>query len=370
MAKPNCKICGATMTKNGFTSAGTQRWRCSQCGSSFVRRIDSSAKWLKAFVLWLLGKPSQKELAQAARTLRAKTAKFWSLWPVIPACDEIHHVVYMDGIWLARQCVVLIACTDHCVLGCHLARSENAQEWSLLMGRIAAPDVLVCDGGGAIEAARRQMWPQTRVQRCVFHVFCQVKRCTTSRPKTQAGVDLYALARRLLAIGSLDEAALWLADLQRWCNAYESFLKERAEDGRHFKHRRLRKARRSLVSLCQAGVLFTYLDERLVRQGPVAATSNRIENLNGQIRRMLAAHRGMNIEHRIKAVFWFCYMHSEEPLGFAQMLREFPDDEQIKALREELARERGDNTGGPVRWGEVVVWSELHMSGSKATGWF
>ncbi|NGM18005.1 IS256 family transposase, partial [Eggerthellaceae bacterium zg-893] len=215
------------MKKNGFTKAGKQRWRCKGCGSSKVVRNDTASRRLRAFVSWLLGKPSQAEPSVNARTFRGRTHEFWKIWPIIPICDEVHHVVYMDGIWLSRKCVVLIACTDEHVVGCHLARTENSRDWGCLMRRIAPPDVLVCDGGGGIEKARRGMWPGTRVQRCTFHAFCQVKRCTTTRPKTQAGVDLYAIAKDLMRIRSQHEAAEWLARFHRWCADYEDFLKER-----------------------------------------------------------------------------------------------------------------------------------------------
>ena len=360
MANPKCGVCGASMKKNGTTKAGTQRWRCTGCGGSSVRRNDTSARSLRMFVGWLLGKLAQAELPLPARTFRHKTAAFWRLWPIIPICDEIHHVVYMDGIWLSRRCVVLIACTDAHVIGCHLARSENSRDWGCLMQRIAPPDVLVCDGGGGIEKARRAHWPRTKVQRCTFHAFCQVKRCTTTRPKTQAGVDLYALSKDLMRVGSLQEAAEWMAALHRWCADYEDFLKERADDGGHYRHERLRKARKGLVALCNAGTLFTYLDEELLREGPIPAMSNKIENLNGRIRRVLAFHRGMSIDRRIKAVFWFCYMNSEAPLGYAEMLRTFPDDDKIRRWRSMAAVAHGNEPGEPARWGEGLVWSEFH----------
>lgn len=355
-----CGVCGAEMKKNGKTEAGSQRWRCKSCGSSTTIRNDTSSRWLRAFVSWLLGKLSQSQLKGSARTFRERTGRFWRLWPIIPVCDEVHHVVYMDGIWLSRKCVVLIACTDEHVIGCHLARTENSKDWGCLMSRIAAPDVLVCDGGGGIEKARRAKWPDTRVQRCVFHVFSQVRRCTTTRPKTQAGVELYALAKGLMHVGTSRMAAEWLARFHGWCEEYGGFLKERGEDGRRYKHERLRKARKSLVALCNAGTLFTYLDEDLIEGGAVPATSNRIENLNGRIRRVLASHRGMNIDHRIKAVFWFCYMHSEGPKSFAWMLDSFPDDDAIRRWRMQAARVDGDAAGAPARWGEGVVWAEFH----------
>lgn len=350
------------MKRNGFTKAGTQRWRCKSCGGSKVVKNDTTSRWLRSFISWLLGKSSQAELNVNARTFRDRTHRFWRIWPIIPICDEVHHVVYMDGIWLSRKCVILIACTDDYVIGCHLAKTENSKDWSCLMARIAPPDVLVCDGGGGIEKARRHTWPKTRAQRCAFHALSQVKRCTTTRPKTQAGADLYALAKALMRIDSLQASAEWLAAFHGWCTDYEELLRERGDDGRHYKHERLRKARKALVALCNAGTLFTYLDEELAEGGAIPSTSNKIENLNGQIRRMLQNHRGMNIDHRIKAVFWFCYMRSECPKSFACMLESFPDDDKVKEWRARAAKANGDESGAPARWGEGLVWSEFHHS--------
>ena len=112
MSKPVYKVCGTKMMRNGTASAGTQRWRCGACGSSSVRHIGSSVKWLDTLLRWLLGKASQAGLGMAARTFMKRTSAFWSLWPILPICDEIHHVVYMDGLRVARKCVDLIACTD------------------------------------------------------------------------------------------------------------------------------------------------------------------------------------------------------------------------------------------------------------------
>lgn len=362
MTSLKCSVCGAKMMKNGRTKAGTQRWRCGSCGASSVRKIDNTAKTLDMFIKWLLGKLAQHELGIPARTFRHKTAKLWLLWPILPICDEIHHAIYMDGIWLVRnKAVILIACTDDYVIGCHLARTENSKDWGYLMQRIAPPDVLVCDGGGGIAKAMRAFWPKTKMQRCTFHAFCQVKRCTTTRPKTQAGIDLYAIAKDLLHIKDNTEAALWMARFQMWCADYEVFLKERNDNGGYI-HERLRKARRGLIELCNAGTLFTYLEEDVVAGGAVASTSNKIENLNGRIRRMFSLHRGMNIDHRIKAVFWLCYMESESPISRAQMLKEFPTDDDIRRWRYEAARQKGDDSGEPARWGEGLVWSEFHRS--------
>lgn len=83
------------------------------------------------------------------------------------------------------------------------------------------------------------------MQRCTFHAFCQVKKRTTRRPKTQAGVDLYAITKGLARAGSLQASAERLAAFHGWCADYEGFLRERSDDGKRYsyKHDRLRKVR-------------------------------------------------------------------------------------------------------------------------------
>ena len=363
--------CGGKTKRNGKTKAGAQRWRCTSCGASTTQRYNNKASMLALFLDWLLSKRTQAQMGMPARTFRSLTSEFWSLWPIAPACDEAHHVVHVDGIWLKRSCVVLIACTETHVVGWHLARSESSQAWAALMARIAPPDVVVTDGGSGFEKARRAVWPETKVQRCTFHAFEQVKRCTTARPRTQAGVDLYAMAKSLLKVGTPDAAAEWLAAYAKWCSDYEGLLKEReVVDGRpRYKHERLRKARRGLTKLCREGVLFTYLDEALVADGAVPATNNRIEGgVNRQIRAMLNEHRGMRPDRMVKAVFWYCNSRLEVPASPAQALAEFPTDKTIAELRRAAAGADGSDAVVE-RWGAAVGWSDLHGGGPHRSDW-
>lgn len=109
MKTMSCPSCGKRMKRNGTTSAGRRRWRCTACGASTVNRYkrDADAEQLSLFLGWPLSKRTQGEMGLPARTFRAATSRFWKIWPVSPACDEIHHVVHVDGIWIKRRCVVL-----------------------------------------------------------------------------------------------------------------------------------------------------------------------------------------------------------------------------------------------------------------------
>lgn len=238
------------MVRNGKTAAGSQRWLCKSCRATTTHKLDNTAKQLKTFLKWLLSNERQADMAGGGRTFRRKCSKFWSIWPLAPITGEVHHVVFVDGIYLARNVVVLIACTQEHVIGWYLARSENSRSWAALMGKIPPPDVVVCDGGTGFEKARKRVWPTTRVQRCTFHAFCQVRAQTTSRPKLQAGVELYGLAKELLAIKEVASALAWLEAYSAWCSRWEGFLAERTldeESGRmRWTHERLVTARNRL----------------------------------------------------------------------------------------------------------------------------
>ncbi len=115
------------------------------------------------------------------------------------------------------------------------------------------------------------------------------------------------------------------------------FLEERTRvDGRwEYTHERLRKARRSLVRLVNDGTLFTYLDPELTAEGPLPSTNNMIEGgVNAQLRSVLRNHRGLKTDRRVKAVYWWCYMHTEAPKDPSEILASMPTDDDIDILRE------------------------------------
>lgn len=281
-----------------------------------------------------------------------------------PTVDEIHRVIHIDGIWLGREAVILIACSEEHVLSWHLARAESSVSYSALLSKIAPPEMVVSDGGTGFAKACCKSWPSVRIQRCLFHAFSQVKRYTTSRPNLLAGIELYGLAKDLMHIETLHQADLWVERYLNWCEFWSDFLEEKSYiDGkRQYTHLRLRKARSSLSRLVNAGTLFTYLDPALCYEGRMPSTNNRIEGaVNTQLRAVLRNHRGMSLTRRIKAVFWWCLMHTECPPDARTILKEMPTDDDIDALRKLYGVKPKDGLE-PVEWGDGIVWSEFHHS--------
>ena len=197
MNVPHCPFCRRRLHRGGHTSSGKTRWRCRVCGISQVQQIDKRTHQFKQFMKWLLGRTLMRDMPGGGRTFRRHTAWCWDLWPVFPTVDEVHPVVFIDGIYLGRQAVVLIASTPQHVLGWYLAKTEHSGAYQGLMKRIAVPYMVVSDGGTGFAKALRTQWPDTKHQRCLVHASRRVTQFTTQRPKTAAGRDLLVIARAL-----------------------------------------------------------------------------------------------------------------------------------------------------------------------------
>ena len=250
MNQVNCPICGKKCVKSEKTKAGSQRWFCKSCKTSSTHKINNESKELQFFLNWLFGKESQAMMPGEGRTFRRKTAKFWNIWAMPPKVEGIRDVLFLDGIYLSRKACVLICCDEKHVLGWYLCRYEHAEAWIALMKRIAEPRMVVSDGGTGFAKALKKIWPKAKHQRCVFHVFCQVKRYTTSRPNTAAGAELYMLAKELLRIKNKKESKMWIEHFIEWIQTYQKFLEEMTIDENGKKrptHERLLKAERALL---------------------------------------------------------------------------------------------------------------------------
>lgn len=267
-------------------------------------------------------------------------------------------VVYVDGIYLSRKACILICCNERYVLGWYLCRYENSRAWEALMQRIAAPAMVVSDGGHGFRKALKRVWLKAKLQRCTFHAFLHVKRYTTDSPKTIAGIEMYMIARDLLMIKDLGQAANWVTRLINWRIKHKTFLSEMTRDEKgklRPMHERLLKAERSLARLVRQNTLFTYLDESLSYGEELPSTNNRIEGgINAQLRTMLRNHRGMSIERRIKAVFWWCYFHTPKPLSASEILKVMPTDRSISKLYKAM-NERAKLEDSIPTWGDAIV---------------
>jgi len=368
-----CPACGDICIRYGKNKSGTQRWFCKKCKSIITPKIDNNSKQLQIFLKWLFGRQKQSDMPGGGRTFRRKTSQFWNIWPMPPKVEERKDVLFVDGIYMGRKACVLICCDEEHVLGWYLCRYEHAGAWAALMSRIAEPKVVVSDGGTGFYKALKDIWPNAKHQRCVFHVFCQVKRYITSKPKTMAGIELYVLSKDLLHLDNKENSEEWVRRFWEWKEKYNEFLKQvtRDENGNYRPtHERVLKAQGSLYRLAKEGTMFTYLEKDLKDKiDKIPSTNNQIEGgINSRLRSMLRDHRGLSIERRIKAVFWWCYMHSPEPLSANELIKTMPTDRSISEIYRKMSS-RAKLEKSIQGWGDAIVWGEFHKSSNYPDYW-
>ena len=211
-------LCGSRLKRNGHTSAGRTRWRCTGCGSSGLReRPDvTRAADLDRFLSWLMGRATQRDLGQStSRTFRRHHSWCWNIAPPITVTGEIYDEIQVDGTYLAGGWCLLIAIdgTTGDVIAWQWCDTEKTAAWVALLERIPPPRVVVIDGGSGLASALKACWPDTKIQRCVVHAQRGVRTYLTRHPRTDAGKQLRALSLALTQIHNLEQATRWQVNL-------------------------------------------------------------------------------------------------------------------------------------------------------------
>ena len=120
-------------------------------------------------------------------------------------------------------------------------------------------------------------------------------------------------------------------------------------------HEELRRCYRRLERLFREGGLFAYLEPELLKGGPVARTTNRLEGgVNSVVKDVLRNHRGLPEEHMRRACEWVCYMKTAHPR---------PESFIPDALRkgEKATTPEPDDSVAPA-YGTGIDWNEFHTT--------
>lgn len=387
--RPKCPICQGTCKKNGTTTKGTTRWRCTNptCGASTLHtRPDKQlTAQFKLFHKHVMGKMSLEEIAQhtglSRWTLNRRFKNFWLIdIPCTPDPHIIHDQIFIDATYTQAGCLLIAATQDH-VLCWHWARTENTDAYIQLISQLAPPLCVVLDGGQGALTAIKKCWPTTRIQRCLVHAQRTVRRHTTSRPRTPQGKELYALAQMLPNIKTLDAAAAWLVKLHQFGTEHKEFLNEKTILPPHrnpsgtqweYTHARVRKAYRSLVTLANQKVLFTFLEPPAHALAPHTwvGTTNKLEGgINGPVKLLARLHRGRRGERQRKMIEWWLHSKTlmpDDPVEIARQCR-FGQDQLSKAkdLANPDENTADTTTGRPALYDNAIPVEYTHNLGIR-----
>lgn len=366
------------MKKNGTTSKGTTRWRCTNptCGSSTTRtRTDHTLSHdFAAFHSYVTCTASLSEVARQRHTSRWTLARrFAPMWLIeVPNEGQPHRVydqLFIDGTYTGAGCLLVAASRDH-VIAWHWAQRETTHAYTQLLSKIAEPLCVVLDGGQGAYTAIKACWPNTLIQRCLVHAQRAIRRYTTSRPRTDAGKAIYALALKLTRITTLTQAREWTLRLHDFGQVFKDFLNEKTMVPKQrrtptkqweWTHLRVRKAYYSLLNLARNNWLFTYLQppDNAIEPDRWVATTNSLEGgVNAVIKRIADAHRGRSGERQRKMLEWCLHAKTQLPDDPIKIARQcnFGQDQLAKVndLAQEDHNQADQETGRPAFYDNAI----------------
>lgn len=320
------------MRANGQTYQGTQRFRCKDpaCGASASRtktRQDVTRRhefgW---FITWLL--TGAKPAHISAKTFHRRIQWCWNVTPPTPApTGEIHRYLMLDGTYFNGYCV-LVAYNGTHVISWQFCDREKTASWTALIQGLTPPDIAVVDGNRPLERVIANLWPDTAIQRCYFHIRQRIHTHLTRSPRTQPGRELLSLAKTLNQLTTTDQAAAFTGQFASWTSRWDAVLKQRTYANQHaserpshvklgqqwwYTHLRLRRAHKLLQQLISRDQLFTWLTHPHPHE-TLPKTTNPLEGgINTAIKELLRHHRGLTPEHALTAIGWLLYFKTAHP---------------------------------------------------------
>lgn len=190
---------------------------------------------------------------------------------------------------------------------------ENYDSWHFVLNKIrqeyGIPPCIVSDGQKGLRKAIRELFPNTKHQRCLAHIIRLSLAWLTKNPKTKAGIELRMIMRLLGKVKTLEIERAWTKSFIEWDKKYQQFLKEKSkspETGRDwYTHRRLRGVR-SLIIYALPNMF------NFIKDPSIPSTSNLLEGgINSSMRELLQRHRGLDEEKQKVLISEFLKVRQE-----------------------------------------------------------
>ena len=319
--RQRCPRCGSlSIIRWGFRE-GRQRYKCHDCGTSFVKHKEcvSKSNRLIWFRKWVLGKQSIEDIGYdsgySSRQLHRWFDEYLDASPtwIINTSSSIYLLI--DGTYYYD---------DHCLI---VYRAENLKRTifyrftrledddeiasDLLYIRDMGYDVIgiTTDGGDNIIRAVQYVFPHVPRQRCVVHVQRECLNSITQHPRSTEAKLLRNLVQQLSIVYTINDKLWWMKQYSRWVEDNLEYVLEKGINPytkqEYYVRNDLKKAyihlKRALPNL------FTYIDHP-----GVPKTTNALEAFFGHIKDQLRSHRGLAESRVDNFIKWFLFFNDEK----------------------------------------------------------
>jgi Transposase, Mutator family len=287
------------MRRHGKTKAGRERYFCPRCKkATTIRRDDTRIRHKKdRLVAWLTSPDSKTEIAKryglTRQTLWKEFRPFFkgNADGSAPLGYEADILIVDAKFIHGSELCALIAVDEHDKIFWQFADGENYGTWYAALIRFKPPKVVVADGEKGVAVFLKRHWPDTKFQRCHFHIVKLVIQYLSRNPREEAGVEILKLMYRLKWVKTHQHKERWLMFHKIWEKRFEKAFSEKDERGR-YTHKKLRSVR--VIVRRALPDLFTYLDFP-----GCPNTTNLVEGwVNAALAEALRRHRGLHLSQK------------------------------------------------------------------------
>jgi transposase-like protein len=139
--------------------------------------------------------------------------------------SKVRYMVYDATYFHKDRCLInLMDATNQKIIAHVYVKKESfleAYPWfSSLKAQGLNPEYITTDGEQSTIRALRQVWPQAKLQRCLYHIQHEGMRWLRSYPKTEAGKQLRVLLSQLSWIKTTKERDDFIERYGKWLNKY------------------------------------------------------------------------------------------------------------------------------------------------------
>ncbi len=226
----------------------------------------------------------------------------------VVAYDKVHYLIFDATYFHKDGCLLnLMNAEDQRIIAHLYVKKESFSEaypwFSNLRQQGLNPWIITTDGFQSVLRAMQMVWPQVRLQRCLYHIQHEGMRWLRSYPKTEAGKKLRELLSRLSWIKNRSEQEAFIKEYGGWLKQYEGCVKALPKST--VAHKDLK---RTIVLINNAlPDMFYYLEDKQVH-----ATTNALEGFHSRLKADYQRHRGLSKEHKIGYLNWYCYFKNQQ----------------------------------------------------------
>jgi len=217
--------------------------------------------------------------------------------------SRFQYIVYDATYFHKDGCLLnLMSATDQRIIAHLYVKKESFKEtcpWFMSLKQQGLnPLFITTDGERSVLRAMKLVWPQTKLQRCLYHIQHEGMRWLRTYPKSEAGKALRATLSTLSRIKTNKEKYTFIHEYRNWVSQYKDYILSLPRTTVASKD-----LRRTIVLLDNAlPDMFYYLEDKLVH-----ATTNALEGFHSRLKADYRRHRGLSKEHRIQYIHWYCY---------------------------------------------------------------